>query len=134
MFNLNLFKNKLLIIDKLNSVLTKKDRTRLLLLIFFSLIIAAVETIGITAVMPFVSIAADFSLIETNSYYNYVFRLFNFQNQNNFVMIFGITLVFFYIFRSFINLFYIYSINKFSQDKVHSIGAEPKSETCDAFR
>jgi ATP-binding cassette, subfamily B, bacterial PglK len=121
MFNLNLLKKKLPIINKLAVILTKKDRKRLLLLSFFSLIISAVETIGITAVMPFVSIAADFSLIETNPYYNYVFRLFNFQNQNNFVMMFGVILVFFYIFRSFINLFYIYLLNKFSQDKSHSI-------------
>jgi hypothetical protein len=53
MFNLNFFKNKFLIVDRLKSVLTKKDRRILLLLIIFTLIIAAVEIIGITTIMSF---------------------------------------------------------------------------------
>ncbi len=44
---------------KLNSLLTKHDKKFLLLLIIFSVAIALIETIGIAAIMPFISVASD---------------------------------------------------------------------------
>jgi ATP-binding cassette, subfamily B, bacterial PglK len=115
------FLKKQPIINKLKSVITGRDRKRLINLSLFSVLISVVETIGVTAIMPFMAIATDFSLIETNPYYNYTFHLFDFHNKNYFVITFGVLLILFYVFRSLINLFYIYLLNKFSQEKFHLI-------------
>jgi ATP-binding cassette subfamily B protein len=69
--------------------------------------------------MPFISVASNFELIQTNKYYNYVYQLFHFHSEINFVLAFGIGLILFYIFRSLINLAYFYSLNKFSQRRYH---------------
>lgn len=64
--------------------------------------------------MPFISVATDFSLVETNLYYSKVFNFFNFQDTENFVILFGIFLIIFYMIRSAINLVYVYYLNKFA--------------------
>jgi ABC-type multidrug transport system fused ATPase/permease subunit len=106
-------------IYKLNSLLTKRDKQVLAGLLGFSVFISLIETIGIGVIMPFISVASNFELIQTNKYYNYVYQLFHFHSEINFVLAFGIGLILFYIFRSLINLAYFYSLNKFSQRRYH---------------
>jgi ATP-binding cassette subfamily B protein len=69
--------------------------------------------------MPFIAIATDFTLIHTNEYYSYAYKLFEFDKDVSFVISFGIILIFFYIFRSAINLLYFYLLNRFTQGRYH---------------
>ncbi|PHS56350.1 MAG: ABC transporter ATP-binding protein [Sulfurimonas sp.] len=106
-------------IKKLRSLLTRRDKQFLLGLFFFSIIISIIETAGISVIMPFIAVATDFNLIHTNEYYAYVYNIFSFNNDVNFVIVFGIVLIFFYIFRSLINIFYFYMLNIFTQNRYH---------------
>jgi ATP-binding cassette subfamily B protein len=107
------------LINKLRSLLTKRDKQFLLGLLFFSIIISVIETVGISVIMPFIAIATDFTLIHTNEYYSYAYKLFEFDKDVSFVISFGIILIFFYIFRSAINLLYFYLLNRFTQGRYH---------------
>ncbi len=107
------------IFRKLNSILTKKDKQFVKLLLIFSIVISIIETAGISIIMPFIAVASDFTLIESNEYYSSVYTFFNFTNPVDFVVVFGIVLIVFYIFRSIINLFYFYMISRFSQGRYH---------------
>ncbi len=106
-------------LKKLRVLLTKRDKQFLLFLLFFSIFIAIIETVGISAIMPFISIASNFTLVETNEYYSFLYKFFNFETVQKFVIIFGIILIIFYIFRSGINLFYFYLMAKFTQGRYH---------------
>jgi ATP-binding cassette subfamily B protein len=105
--------------SKLNLLLTKRDKQVLIGLLGFSVFISVIETVGIGVILPFISVASNFTLIHTNKYYQYVYKLFHFHSEINFVLAFGVGLIFFYIFRSLINLVYFYSLNKFSQGRYH---------------
>jgi ABC-type multidrug transport system fused ATPase/permease subunit len=107
------------ILKKLKVILTKKDKKYLIFLFLFSLLIAVIETIGISAIMPFISVATDFSIIETNSIYSEIYNFLEFETQKSFVISFGILLIFFYIFRGVINITFIYFLNKFTQGRYH---------------
>jgi len=107
------------IIKKLRSLLTKRDKQFLLGLFLFSIVISIIETAGISVIMPFIAVATDFDLIHTNAYYSKVYNMFDFDNDVKFVITFGIVLIFFYIFRSIINLFYVYMLNRFTQTRYH---------------
>jgi len=107
-------------LSKLNRILTNNDKKVLIFLFFFSILISIIETAGISVIMPFMAIATDFNQIHSNEYYNYFYKLFNFNDDVSFVITFGIILVFYYIFRSLINLLYSYSLNKFSLDRYNS--------------
>lgn len=108
-----------LIIKKLSLILTKKDKKFLFFLILFSIIISLIETIGISAIMPFFKMAMDSSFIQENKYLSQVYKFLNFKDESSFILFFGVSLIFFYIFRGVINLFYKYVIVKFSQSRYH---------------
>ncbi len=107
------------IIKKLQSLLTHRDKQYLFGLFFFSIIISIIETAGISVIMPFIAVATDFNLINTNEYYSKVYTMFNFNNDVTFVITFGVVLIFFYIFRSIINLIYFYMLTHFTQTRYH---------------
>ena len=109
------------IIYKLNEILTSKDRKFLLFLVIFSILISAIEMIGISVIMPFIAIASDFSLVTSNEYYKVVYDFLGFKKEIDFVILFGIVLIVFYLFRSGINLFYAYMQARFTQGRYYLI-------------
>lgn len=102
---------------KIQSLLTKDEKTTLIYLLLFSIIIAVIEMLSVALIMPFIEIASDFSVIESNKYYKFFYNLFNFDNYINFVLFTGFYLIIFYIIRFFINLYYTYNLSKFSRNK-----------------
>jgi ATP-binding cassette, subfamily B, bacterial PglK len=84
-------------------------------LIFFSIVISIIELIGVSAIMPFIDIAANLSLAQDNYYYNQVFIFFSFEDEINFTISFGLLLFVFYIFRGWANYAYHYRISILTQ-------------------
>ena len=107
------------IVKKLNQLLSQRDKVVLLWLLLFSAFISMVEMIGIGAIMPFVSVASDFTKVESNPYFAEAYHFFAFESPLYFVVTFGVILVFFYIFRAIANLVYLYALNRFSQGRYH---------------
>lgn len=108
-------------IRKLNALLTRHDKRFLSVLLLFSIVISLIETVGVSAIMPFIAVAGNFSLIHEHSYYEAVYRWFGFHRESDFVIAFGVGLIVFYLFRSVINLFYFYLLAKFSKGRYHLI-------------
>ncbi|MCF6339860.1 MAG: ABC transporter ATP-binding protein [Sulfurimonas sp.] len=106
-------------IQKLKSLLTSRDKQLLLGLLFFSIFISIVETVGISVIMPFIAVATDFTLIHSNEYYLKVYEMFDFDSNVSFVIAFGTILIIFYLFRSIINLIYFYTLSRFTQGRYH---------------
>ena len=100
---------------KLRYLLDKKDQVRLIWLVIFSVFISLIETIGISAIMPFIDIAINFSNIHTNQYYQWAFDRFGFGSELNFAIFFGSILLLFYLFRGLVNLLYVYLMANYSQ-------------------
>lgn len=107
------------IFRKLRTLLTRKDKQFLLGLFLFSIVVSIIETAGISVIMPFIALATDFSLVETNQYYKYLYNLLGFEKHIDFVLFFGLFLILFYIFRSLVNFIYFYLLARFSQGRYH---------------
>ncbi len=112
------------LIYKLRVILSKKDKIFLFFLLLFSIMVSAIETVGISIIMPFISIATNFDIIKTNKYYSFFYNFFHFSTPSQFVIYFGIALVIFYIIRALINIAYIYYLNRFSQNRYHIIATK----------
>lgn len=113
-----------LFFKKLFYLLERKDKNKFILLIVFSLFISLIETIGISIIMPFMQVATDISVIDSNKYYSYIYNIFNFENSNSFIILFGISLIIFYFLRSFINYTYFYRLAKYAQDQYHLVASK----------
>jgi len=106
---------------RLRAILTRRDKKIFLILVFFSFFVSIIEVVGVSAIMPFMSIAIDFEKIYTNKYLSLAFELFGFKEEIDFVIFFGVILIVFYFFRSIINISYVYAMAKFSQGRYHLI-------------
>ncbi len=110
-----------MIFKKLNALLTKRDKQLLILLLIFSIFISIMETFSVSIIMPFIALAGDFSKIHSNIYSNWIYEKLEFTSDIHFIIVFGTLLIFFYFFRSFINLVYLYSLARFSKGRYHLI-------------
>jgi len=81
-----------------------------------SVFISIIETVGISAIMPFIDIAINFEKIQNNQYYRLFYDFLNFEQEVDFAISFGLLLFLFYLFRGGVNLFFNYMLAWFSQD------------------
>lgn len=108
-------------IQKLNQLLNRKEKRFLVLLMLFSIVISIVETAGVSVIMPFISVATDFSVIHSNQYYQCLYDRLGFDNDVAFAMGFGVVLLLFYLLRAILNLAYFHLMARFSQGRYHAI-------------
>ncbi|MDR2480175.1 MAG: ABC transporter ATP-binding protein [Treponema sp.] len=95
-------------------LLSKKHKMYLVFLIALTIGLSLLETIGISVIMPFISIAADPALLDSG-WYKKIFDLFGFIEKTRFIIALGIVIICFYLFRGAYYLTHIYCINRFSQ-------------------
>jgi len=81
----------------------------LIMIVGFSI----VETIGISAIMPFIAIVSDTSLVE-DGIYKTIFNFFGFDTPEQFIIVFGIVIVIFYIFRGIYFVILTYSTQRYA--------------------
>jgi len=101
-------------LQKLRAITTKQDKIFLLVLLFMSILLSLIETVGISAIMPFISVSSNPSQIDTNTYFKSVYTFFNFESKNNFIFAFGFILIGYYFARGAYGFLYSYVSNTFS--------------------
>ncbi|HAS90224.1 MAG TPA: ABC transporter ATP-binding protein [Desulfovibrio sp.] len=102
-------------IKKIKGLLNPAQKRSIFGLVVLSILISGIETVGISAILPFISVASDFSLVTDNKYYQFAYNLFGFSDMQAFVVAFGFVLVGFYLSRGIFNLCYMYFIQRYSQ-------------------
>ena len=107
--------------EKLSFLLTKRDKRQIALLFIFSIVISLVEMVGVSAIMPFIMVSTDFAVLETNHYFKLAYTTIGFASPKDFVVAFGIFLLFFYVIRSVLNLAYQYGLAKLSYGTYHEL-------------
>ncbi len=98
----------------LNKLLLPRDKRVLGLLLALAVLVSIIETVSITAIMVFISIATNFDQIITNRYYAWAYRFLGCSSPAQFVMILGIGLALFYLLRGILNIIHIYIMGHFS--------------------
>ena len=103
------------------SLLDKRDRIFFICLLALSVAISMIEFVGISAIIPFISIITDNSIVINNRYLHYFYVFFNSQSIPDFIIIFGLLLVAYFFFRGFFNLFYYHMIARFSYGRYNKL-------------
>lgn len=105
-------------LKKLFAVLSPQDKRFLFVLLAFSVFISFIESFAISLIMPFVSVASDFSLFETNAYLKRVYEFFGLPAYE-LVVYFGLLLIIFYLARALLNALYFHLLARFSKGRYH---------------
>jgi len=108
-----MFKHLNSISAKLNQVLDKRRKIYLILLLFMAIVYSFAETLGISVVMPFISVASNPDLLNSG-YYKLFYDLSKLDSPTRFIFTFGFVIIIFYFFRSLYIIFYNYLINRYS--------------------
>jgi len=108
-----MFKHFNSISTKLNQVLDKRRKIYLLLLLLMAIVYSIAETLGISVVMPFISVASNPDLLNSG-YYKIFYDLSKLDSPTRFIFVFGLAIIIFYFFRSLYIIFYNYLINRYS--------------------
>jgi ATP-binding cassette subfamily B protein/ATP-binding cassette subfamily C protein len=98
---------------KLYRLLNQKFKLYFCLLIALSIGFSLIETIGITAIMPFISLASDPGLLNSG-WYKKAFDFTGIANTETFIIALGIGIIVFYFFRAIYFIFQTYCISRFS--------------------
>ena len=100
---------------KIQLLVDKKAKIRIIWLIIFSVFISILETFTLASIMPFIDIATNFDKIQTDQYYQQAFIFLGFQSEVNFAIVLGFFLVVLFIFRGLVNLVHSHVIFNFSE-------------------
>ena len=101
------------IFEKLYKLLTRKHKIYLAILLILTIGFSFVETLGISAIMPFISLVSDPGLL-ASGFYKKAYDFFQFNNIESFLIVFGISIIIFYFFRAIYSVFMTYLINRYS--------------------
>jgi len=101
------------VISKLLRLMTRRHKIVLVMMLVLTIGFSLVETIGISAIMPFISIVSDPLLLESGIYEK-VYNFFGFDNTERFIIIIGICIFIFYIFRGIYSIVLTYFTNRYS--------------------
>jgi len=101
------------VIRKLFKLLIRKHKVYMSVLLVMIIGFSLIETLGISAIMPFISLASNPELLESGIYKK-VFDSLGFINNEKFIITFGISIICFYIFRAVYSVILTYFMNRFS--------------------
>ncbi len=105
--------------SKLRAIMTREDKVSLLVLLFMSIVLSIIETVGISAIMPFITLASNPAKVLENEYSIIIYNFFEFNTTTEFIIFFGVVLILFYIFRAVYSMVFNYMLNKFSSGRFH---------------
>lgn len=108
------------VLKKLFFILSKEDKSFLLSLLVFSIFVSFIESFAISLILPFITLASDFSYFQKNQYLMAIKQYLNIP-EFQIVVYFGVTLIIFYIFRAFLNAYYFHLLARFSKGRYHTI-------------
>ena len=66
--------------SKLRFILSHQDQHYIYGMLLLSLLVSLIELIGISAIAPFIAVASDFSLIESKTYFAFVYHFLHFDS------------------------------------------------------
>ncbi|MCW1882181.1 ATP-binding cassette domain-containing protein [Campylobacter coli] len=106
-------------LKKIFFILSKEDKKFLFSLLLFSVFISFIESFAISLVMPFITLASDFSYFDRSKY---LIQLKDYLALPVFEIIvyFGVVLIVFYVLRALLNSYYFHLLARFSS-RYHAI-------------
>lgn len=107
--------------EKLNFIFDRQEKVKLVLLLFGILLTTVLELMGVVAIMPFVNVVMDPTVIERKVYLKWLYDFLHLRSTNGFIAALGVILIIVYIVKNLalILLYYVqYAFTFHSQKKL----------------
>ncbi|ENB4014232.1 ATP-binding cassette domain-containing protein [Campylobacter upsaliensis] len=107
-------------LNKLFFILSREDKRFLFSLLAFSILISFIETFAISLIMPFITLASNFSYFESNEILLNIKQSLNLKAFEIIVYL-GLIMVAFYLLRAVLNALYFHLLARFSKGRYHAL-------------
>ena len=101
------------IFARLLRLMTRRHKILLVVMLVLTVGFSLVETLGISAIMPFISVVSNPGLLESG-WYKKAFDFLGFASAQRFIIVLGIGIIVFYLFRAVYSVFLTYCMNRYS--------------------
>lgn len=108
-------------LQKILSILTKKERRQLVLLFILMLSMALFQALGVASVLPFISLVMNPELVTQNGWLQSIYQYLNFKDTNSFIIGTGLLMLFIILFGNFISGLATWAKFKFVWNNNHNI-------------
>lgn len=102
-------------------LLAKKEKTNALFLLFFMICTGVLEIVGIGSIMPFLGVLGNPGFIESNKYILFVYKYFDFNTTNSFLIFLGSVSMFILLISTAFKTLTYYLLYKFSNMTRHHL-------------
>ena len=106
-------------IHKISKILTKQQKIRLAILIFFQLLASIIDAMGILSILPFLMLILDSSQVSESGFlsviFNFLERQYNFD-LNLFLVLLGVVSAILIFLSTIIRAYIQYHLNKYIED------------------
>ena len=110
------------ILNKSLSLLTNKEKIRLIILSIFALTSSFLDFISVISVYPFINIILDNESINSNKYYFQLWKILGSPPIQNFILNLSLIIISMIIFTALFNFYTQYLCNMFASDIQISLG------------
>jgi ABC-type multidrug transport system fused ATPase/permease subunit len=111
----------MIIPQKILSLLDKRERGKLVFVLFAMLLMGVIELVGVGSLGPFISIVSNPASIHTNAYLSRAYTYFNFSSDNSFIIFIGIAVIAVLFFSNFFLACVNFVIHYYSGKRRHSM-------------
>lgn len=91
-------------IHQVYRILLPAERKKGLIVIVFILFSAFLDVFSLASVLPFILLALDSSIIQSNTYLSFVYDSFGFRNENQFLLVVVLFILFIFVFKNVVSL------------------------------
>lgn len=107
---------------KVLALLSPQERRRGALVMIMVVVMAITETVGVAAVMPFLSVMGNPEAVEDTPYLLATYNAFAFESKQTFLTVLGIGAFGIVLLSAAVRIVTTYAINRYAQMRRHSVG------------
>ena len=108
-------------LDQISRVLTIEEKKSGFKLLLGLMVMGVFDVVGIASVLPFMSIASDASIVQSDERILLLYNFFEFNDHKSFVMFFGLCVIGLIITSTFVKIITTYALYKFTFEREYSI-------------
>ena len=105
----------------INYIFTKKQKIHLAILMIELFVGSLTELLGVTLILPVVSIISDVSVVHTNKYYSYIYNCMGLTSERQFVILLLACLILVYIVKNIYIMFMYNAQYRFSLENERAL-------------
>lgn len=108
-------------IRKVISLLEGREKRRLCIVLMGAVMMGIIEIAGVSSIMPFIAVASNPRMIETNEYLNLAYTLGGFTSEQSFLIALGVLMLVFVVIRNAFSAVLMYIQVRFTQSCRHNL-------------